>query len=272
MLSEWSNYNILIFPLVNIILYFTPINRKLLSDIVNCIQASLLSISAIIYSLEQKLFISYQRDTYFVRYMEDSYIQGQLDLMIGYLLSDIIISYNQCNAKNILIHHIVGSIALLAIRYTGYGYLFGLYFMITEITTPFLMLSKYTFDRDLIDNRAIRIYRISVCTLYFLIRIMPIPYLLFLVFQILLHQDEHRLMTLIAVFSIPIMASINIIWFLLILKKYQLVSKLLKMVFILIYTLFCIHLIWSIKLSGETIDLLRSSNKFHFRQDVSKSI
>lgn len=233
-----SCINFLIFPVANIILYYTPISQKVAMESLNCAQSVIISICAMLYACYNMLFTSYANDIDFIRYKTDWVVENMLEMVIGYLIIDTYYGYRLSPSMTILSHHILGIIAFTAVRLTGYGYLFAIYFMITEITTPMLILARYI-NRE---TKVALIYKMIVIVIYFVMRIMPIPYLLFLILQILTHKNENVVMATLASLTIPSICLINIIWFCLILRKLTIISRMLKIFLIFTYITYCTYL------------------------------
>jgi len=232
--------NLFIFPIIRSILYFSQFSTKSIITSISCIQAIIFSVFSLIYCWNNRLFISYNIDETFVRYRKDWIIEYMLDLIVGYLISDI---FGNNLTFCMVSHHMLGAISFFLIRITGYGYLLALYFMITEITTPFLYLRKYLYKNGKNSNLS----DCLIVIIYFLVRILPLPYLIFLLFQIAIYWQENRLMASVSMISVPAISMINIVWFWTIIRKTPIIPRFVKILFVIIYISYLSWLLWMLR-------------------------
>ena len=236
--SSCFPYIIAIYPIIYSVMFIIPIIRPYIQRIervLTSLHATIVYAFAVYYCYKNSLLVSYYADISYIRYQNDDLMIIVLDFVISYLLGNYIYLLN-CKVIDIpiLSHHLIGIISYSAIRITGYGYFFAICFMLTELTVPFSIISRYKYRKDGTTG----IWGILFVTTYFITRIMPIPYFVFLICQIAKHMTENIPMSIIAFVSIPSISSINLVWFFLIVRKIGIISIKINAFLFFIYLLY----------------------------------
>lgn len=213
----------LLFPVIYIITFFTgglftEIYRTIIARILSIAHAWYISFAAISIILNKGLFRSFTVDSSYIRYRSDSDIEIELQIMIGYLCADLFVSYVHKAPISVLIHHLVGLTALSFVNITGCGYFIAVYYMLTELSTPFLQVSKMMLDLGY-KGFLFKVSGVLLVISYIVVRLLPIPYLLFLTVEIFRHREENYVMAMVGIISIPLLSFLNIFWFHLVLQK-----------------------------------------------------
>jgi len=156
---------------------------------------------------------------------EDKYGTNSLLMLSSYLLIDgLFTCYNIISQFNLLglttlIHHLIGSYGIYTIATYPAGFAVGVYFAMTEFSTPFLHLSWYFKINNYDENITTSIF-LTFTLSFFTSRIFSIPYLI--VFESMNHEELVELPSFyyyLFYYGIYTLITLNITWFLFIIRK-----------------------------------------------------